>query len=45
MIGFRNVAVHQYQTLDMRIAAAVIERDLDDVLAFCQSLAELRSAS
>jgi uncharacterized protein YutE (UPF0331/DUF86 family)/predicted nucleotidyltransferase len=43
MIGFRNVAVHQYQTLDMRIAAAVIERDLDDALAFCRRVAELSS--
>ena len=43
MIGFRNVAVHQYQTLDLRIAEAVIERGLDDILAFCRRLAELPS--
>jgi uncharacterized protein YutE (UPF0331/DUF86 family) len=45
MIGFRNVAVHQYQTLDIRIAAAIIERDLDDVLTFCSSLAEWDSSA
>lgn len=29
MVGFRNVAVHQYEALDMSIVAAVIDRELD----------------
>lgn len=34
MIGFRNLAVHQYQKLDIAIVRAVIERSLDDLLEF-----------
>jgi uncharacterized protein YutE (UPF0331/DUF86 family) len=34
MVGFRNLAVHQYQTLDLAIVRAVIEKNLDDLLAF-----------
>ncbi|MCU0930124.1 MAG: DUF86 domain-containing protein [Burkholderiaceae bacterium] len=29
MVGFRNVAVHEYEALDMTIVAAVIDRELD----------------
>ncbi len=36
MVGFRNVAVHQYRDLDMDIVEAVIERQLDDLLEFAQ---------
>lgn len=32
MVGFRNLAVHQYQRLDIAIVRSVIERNLDDVL-------------
>lgn len=32
MVGFRNLAVHQYQHLDLAIVRAVIEKDLDDLL-------------
>jgi uncharacterized protein YutE (UPF0331/DUF86 family) len=34
MVGFRNLAVHQYQALDIAIARAVIEKNLDDLLEF-----------
>lgn len=34
MVGFRNVAVHEYQQLDLAILAAVIERELDQILRF-----------
>ncbi|MES1197017.1 MAG: DUF86 domain-containing protein [Pseudomonadota bacterium] len=33
MVGFRNLAVHQYQKLDMAIVRQVIETSLDDLLA------------
>jgi len=29
MVGFRNIAVHDYEALDMGIVAAVIDRELD----------------
>lgn len=34
MVGFRNIAVHQYQKLDIAIAEAILRRDLDDLLTF-----------
>ncbi len=41
MIGFRNIAVHQYQTLELAIVQAILRDDLDDLLAFCQTIARL----
>lgn len=38
MVGFRNVAVHQYQRMDIEIIKRVIETDLDDLLAFASTL-------
>ncbi len=34
MVGYRNIAVHDYQTLQLAITIAVIERHLDDFLRF-----------
>jgi uncharacterized protein YutE (UPF0331/DUF86 family) len=34
MVGFRNLAVHQYRELDMGIVETVIRENLDDVLSF-----------
>ena len=34
MVAFRNLAVHQYQKLDIAIVRAVIEKSLDDLLEF-----------
>jgi uncharacterized protein YutE (UPF0331/DUF86 family) len=44
MVGFRNVAVHDYQKLQLPITLAVIEHHLDDFLRFAQTLL-LRDAS
>ncbi|MEP7044255.1 MAG: DUF86 domain-containing protein [Dokdonella sp.] len=41
MIGFRNIAVHQYQDLDLAIVESILQRDLDDVLAYSTVLAKL----
>lgn len=41
MIGLRNIAVHQYQILDLAIVEAVLRHDLDDLLAFCTIVARL----
>jgi uncharacterized protein YutE (UPF0331/DUF86 family) len=38
MVGFRNIAVHQYQTLDLNIVESVIRTGLDDLLAFAQAV-------
>ena len=34
MVSVRNIAVHAYQALDMKIVASVIRNDLDDLLTF-----------
>jgi uncharacterized protein YutE (UPF0331/DUF86 family) len=38
MVGFRNVAVHQYRDLDIDIVETVIARHLDDLLDFAQMI-------
>lgn len=38
MVGFRNVAVHDYQKLQLPIAVAIIEKHLDEFLRFAQVL-------
>ena len=34
MIGFRNIAIHNYQRLNLKIIRAIIEKDLKDLLSF-----------
>ncbi len=41
MVGFRNIAVHRYRSLDLGIVEAVIHRDLDDSLAFAELMRPL----
>ena len=40
MIGFRNTVVHQYTTIDIRIVEAVIVSELDELLAFADTVRE-----
>ena len=41
MVGFRNVAVHQYEELDLAIVEAVIASGLDDLIAFTDGVLAL----
>jgi uncharacterized protein YutE (UPF0331/DUF86 family) len=34
MVGFRNVAIHDYQALDARIVEAIVSRHLTDLRLF-----------
>ncbi len=36
MVGFRNIAVHDYQTLNLIIVKAIIEHHVSDLLAFTE---------
>jgi len=36
MVGFRNLAVHQYREIDLDIVESVIRENLDDLLNFGQ---------
>lgn len=41
MVGFRNVAVHNYRKLDLRIVQSIVETRLGDFEAFCRRALEL----
>ncbi|WAM34170.1 type VII toxin-antitoxin system HepT family RNase toxin [Caldicellulosiruptor morganii] len=34
MVGFRNIIVHDYQSIDLRILQSIIEKNLTDFLKF-----------
>jgi len=34
MIGFRNIAIHNYQRVNLKIIHAIIEKNLKDLLSF-----------
>ena len=38
MVGFRNVAIHDYRTLNLAIVKSILENRLDDFRAFCRVL-------
>jgi uncharacterized protein YutE (UPF0331/DUF86 family) len=38
MAGFRNILVHGYQDVDLRIVRTVVETRLDDLLDFVQAV-------
>jgi uncharacterized protein YutE (UPF0331/DUF86 family) len=38
MVGFRNVAVHDYQALNLEIVKAVVKKDVRDVRAFAEQM-------
>ena len=43
MVGFRNIAVHEYQRLNIAILRAVIEKHLADLLHFANQMLTLTS--
>ncbi len=38
MVGFKNLAVHQYRELDLGIVESVIRYNLDDLAGFADSI-------
>jgi uncharacterized protein YutE (UPF0331/DUF86 family) len=40
MVGFRNIAVHNYQSLDPRIIDKIVESRLEDLRTFAAALIE-----
>lgn len=41
MIGFRNIAVHEYKEIDTEILKNIIEKHLDDLLDFARIILNL----
>jgi uncharacterized protein YutE (UPF0331/DUF86 family) len=44
IIGFRNIAVHQYQALQLQIIQSIITTGLDDLLVFTDNIIAFVSA-
>jgi len=42
MVGFRNIAVHDYQTLQLPITVAIIQTHLDEFLLYSKTLLQER---
>ncbi|MDI6790445.1 MAG: DUF86 domain-containing protein [Thermodesulfobacteriota bacterium] len=40
MVGFRNILVHEYQDIDIKIMVDVIEHHLDDLIVFTNYVME-----
>lgn len=40
MVGFRNIAVHDYEALDPNVLRAIVERHLDDLRAVARVVIE-----
>lgn len=38
MVGFRNIAIHDYQTIDARIVQSIVQTRLDDLRAFATAI-------
>lgn len=38
MVGFRNVAVHDYRKLNLDVVRGIVENHLDDFRRFCQAI-------
>ncbi len=45
MVGFRNVLVHGYDTVDVRIVREILESRLDDLLDYVASIARRMETS
>lgn len=41
MVGFRNIAVHDYQKINLIIVQKIIENNLDDLESFCKIILRL----
>ena len=44
MAGFRNLVVHGYMAVDLAIVRSIVERNLDDLLAFATAIRTKLSA-
>ncbi len=41
MVGFRNIAVHDYQKLNLEIVKSILEEGLQDFRRFCEVLTRM----
>ena len=43
MVGFRNIAVHDYQALELKILEAILEKHIDDFKYFTKIVIQLEA--
>ena len=43
MVGFRNIAVHDYQALELEILEAILEKHINDFKDFTKVVLQLES--
>lgn len=43
MVGFRNIAVHDYQALDIEILEAILEKHIDDFKTFTKIILQIEA--
>ena len=41
MVGFRNVAIHNYQTIDLGILQKIVENNLEDILELAREIIKI----
>ena len=41
MVGFKNIAVHEYQKLNLKIAEKIVEEEIDKVLQFAEDMLKI----
>jgi uncharacterized protein YutE (UPF0331/DUF86 family) len=41
MVGFRNIAVHEYQRLNLEIVENIIEKEIDRILIFSKDILKM----
>ena len=41
MIGFRNIAIHNYQRLNLKIIQAIIEKHMEDLMHFSEIIMKI----
>jgi len=41
MVGFRNIAVHEYQKLNLKIVEKIIEEEIDKILQFSEDMLKI----
>ena len=41
MLGFRNVAIHEYQELNLKVVQDIIEQHLQDIQEFARAIIKI----
>jgi uncharacterized protein YutE (UPF0331/DUF86 family) len=45
IVGFKNIAIHEYQTINLNILKTIIEKELKDFLEFSKQIISFLNTS